>query len=113
MKQRLLTGIFHVFFYIGLSFAQTAVTPQNALQQYLKKEDDTYRWIIHDTLNLGNETKVYRLLLTSQTWRNIVWTHQLSVIVPKNLKQSAALLFISGGSLDKGQPRWTDKQDAL
>lgn len=113
MKQRLLTGIFHVFFYIGLSFAQTAVTPQNALQQYLKKEDDTYRWIIHDTLSLGNETKVYRLLLTSQTWRNIVWTHQLSVIVPKNLKQSAALLFISGGSLDKGQPRWTDKQDAL
>lgn len=114
MKKSVLTGVFHVFFYIGLTFAQTAVTPQNALQQYLKKEDNTYKWVIHDTLSLSNETTVYRLLLQSQTWRNIVWTHQLSLIIPKNLKQNTALLFISGGSLDnKGQPRWTDKNDAL
>ena len=107
-----LLTLFHVCFIIGSSWAQHAVTPQNALQHYLDIPDDFYQWKIQDSLILDSAIN-YRILLTSQKWRQITWTHQLSIIVPKQVKFAGTLLFISGGSNKDGLPNWTGEGDEL
>ncbi|SDD84190.1 PhoPQ-activated pathogenicity-related protein [Niabella drilacis] len=93
-------------------FAQETVTPSNALQQYLKKKDDTYGWQIRDSFTI-NDVKGYNLLLTSQKWHGYTWKHQLTIFVPQKIKYDAALLFITGGSNKKDTeiPNWSGKDD--
>lgn len=87
------------------------ITPETALDRYLKNDDASYKWELKDTYSIGDIT-VYGVLLTSQTWRGHVWKHQLSVAVPKEIKHDGALLFITGGSLNKeGMPNWSGKDD--
>lgn len=112
------------FFRIGLSFlllgfiisspkAQTAITPATALHQYLNNGDGVFSWKVKESYNIG-DVKVYSLQLTSQKWREYTWTHQLSILVPKQIKYEGALLFITGGSIDKnGLPNWSGKGDEL
>lgn len=89
--------------------AQTAITPETALKSYLENGDKTFNWEIKDTFVVADVT-VYNLLLTSQKWREHIWSHQLTVLVPKGATNYGALLFISGGSIDQqGQPNWTAK----
>ena len=89
--------------------AQKAITPSTALKSYLNNGDKTYKWELKETFEVADVT-VYNLLLTSQKWREYVWTHQLTVMVPKGASKDAALLFITGGSIDKeGQPNWSSK----
>jgi PhoPQ-activated pathogenicity-related protein len=93
--------------------AQTTITPATALDHYLNNGDKSYQWKIRDSATIGN-VSVYGLLLTSQKWREYTWTHQLSILVPKEIKHDGALLFITGGSINKeGLPHWNGKEDAL
>lgn len=96
-----------------LAQSQTAVTPATALNHYLNNGDSTYRWELKETY-VQDDVTVYSLLLTSQTWRAHTWTHQLNVLVPKENKYDGALLFITGGSVDRqGLPNWSGKNDDL
>ncbi|RZM15268.1 MAG: PhoPQ-activated pathogenicity-like protein PqaA type, partial [Pedobacter sp.] len=91
--------------------AQTAITPSTALKSYLNNGDQTYRWDLKDTQIIDDVT-VYHVLLTSQKWREHIWTHQLSILVPKQRKHDGALLFVTGGSVNKeGRPNWSNKED--
>jgi len=93
--------------------SQTAITPATALEHYLNRVDSTYRWELKDTYLIDDVT-VYSILLTSQKWREHIWTHQLSIVVPKETKYDGALLFITGGSVNKeGQPNWSGRNDEL
>ncbi len=92
---------------------ETAITPANALEHYLNNGDTIYHWTIKETFAVGNVT-VYGVLLTSQKWREHIWTHQLSICVPKEINYDGALLFITGGSINKeGLPNWSGKGDAF
>jgi PhoPQ-activated pathogenicity-related protein len=86
------------------------ITPANALESYLKNGDPTYKWEIKDTHTYGDIT-AYEVLLTSQKWRQYVWKHQLSVLVPKEIDHDGALLFITGGSVKNGEPNWISPDD--
>jgi len=86
------------------------VTPKTALESYLKTADNSYQWEVKDSFELG-EVKAYNLLLTSQTWRNHIWKHQLTLLVPKEISYDGALLFITGGRLEDGMPKWTPQDD--
>ena len=89
------------------------VTPENALQSYLDNGDQSFKWDVQDS-TAAEGAKIYRLDLTSQTWRDTVWNHELTVIVPDSLKQTDALLFITGGSVDKeGQPNFHKWEESL
>lgn len=90
--------------------AADKITPANALESYLKNGDPTYKWEIKDTHTYGDIT-AYEVLLTSQTWRQYVWKHQLSVLVPKEINYDGALLFITGGSVKNGEPNWISPED--
>jgi PhoPQ-activated pathogenicity-related protein len=123
MKKLVLFVCFSFYLTINLSYSQQAtqtastaetVTPETALDAYLKKIDPSYTWKIHDQFKYGPVT-AYTLELTSQTWMGHVWKHQLTVVVPKKLRSNTGLMFIEGGSSDdNGDVRWRDpRKDAI
>jgi PhoPQ-activated pathogenicity-related protein len=80
--------------------------PENALSNYLEREEPDYEWSIRSEKEIGKIT-LYDLRMVSQKWQGIVWTHQLQVVVPKKLSDnSACLLFVTGGSNKNGEPNW-------
>nr|WP_229208965.1 PhoPQ-activated protein PqaA family protein [Dyadobacter luticola] len=86
------------------------ITPESALESYLNNGDKTFKWELKDSFVRGDLT-YYNVLLTSQKWREFTWTHQLTVIVPKENKHDDALLFITGGHNTDGLPNWNNKKD--
>ena len=90
--------------------AQPTLTPQTALQGYIDNGDKTFKWELKESFAIG-DVKAYSLLVTSQQWHEYVWTHQLTILVPAELKYDGALLFITGGSNKKGLPNWSKKDD--
>lgn len=108
MKKIFSAGL--VLFFLFISFLQAQVTPSTALQSYLHNGDKTFKWEVKDTYDIGN-VKAYALLLTSQQWREHVWTHQLTLLVPKENNYDGALLFITGGSIKNGLPNWNGRED--
>lgn len=100
-----LTLIFFALFCLtGTVAAQSnSVTPESALQSYLNNGDKSFTWAVHEKIDAEDVT-LYRIIFTSQKWRDIVWKHELTVMVPDNLKYNDALLFITGGSVKNGEP---------
>lgn len=83
-----------------------SVTPATALQAYLQNGDQSFKWELKEDYS-SQGVKAYGLMLTSQTWKEHVWKHQLIVLVPEEVKYQDALLFITGGSNKDTQPNWT------
>lgn len=104
---------FFVFFYsvnIVLAGSNKQVTPSTALQAYLHNSDKSFKWETKERTAADGVT-LFRILFTSQTWRNIPWNHELIVMVPDDLKYKDALLFITGGHVENGIPsthKWTE-----
>jgi len=80
----------------GADGAERIVGP---LAEYVAKPDASYGWKKIREGNLG-PTSYAELILTSQTWRNIVWKHQLFIIKPSTVAADTkqAVLFIAGGN---------------
>lgn len=87
------------------------ITPANALSSYLNNADTTYHWEVQKSYNIL-DVQAYDLLLTSQQWREYTWKHQLTVLIPPNIQHGGALLWITGGSLREGLPKWASENDA-
>lgn len=87
------------------------ITPGNALSKYLNNADTTYHWEVQNSYNIL-DVQAYDLLLTSQQWREYTWKHQLTVLIPPNIQHGGALLWITGGSLREGLPKWASENDA-
>ena len=68
-----------------------------ALADYVNKTDASFGWVKRREGKLGSGTYV-ELTLTSQTWKGIVWRHQLFLYKPAQVRDgSRALLLIGGG----------------
>lgn len=96
-------------FFVFQAVSQSSITAENALASYLNNGDNTYKWEVKDSFDLGN-VAVYDLLLTSQKYRHMTWKHQLTLYIPSNRQYDGALLFIDGGSNDTAthMPNWKD-----
>lgn len=100
-------------FYVCSLKAQSIITPATALNSYLNNGDPSFSWKVKEFYSI-NDVTVYTLQLTSQKWREYTWTHELDILVPTTIKYDGALLFITGGSIDKnGLPNWGTKEDEL
>ncbi len=88
---------------------EVKVTPENAMESYLNNGDNSFIWEVQDSIQTEG-SKLYRLQITSQNWRDTAWNHELTVIVPDSVKYNDGLLFITGGSIKSGQPN-THKWD--
>ena len=77
--------------------AELKAAVQGPLVDYVAKEDQSYKWSKRREGKLGTGDYV-ELTLTSQTWKNIVWKHQLFIYKPAEVPDaSQALLLIAGG----------------
>ncbi len=75
----------------------TAKEVRGPLADYIAKEDPSYRWVKVRQGKIGT-TEYAELILTSQTWRDIVWKHRLFVIKPSTATNAKeGVLVIAGG----------------
>lgn len=68
------------------------------LDEYVTSPDPTFGWrILSHTSLPGQNSSLYQLALTSQTWKGSPWLHRLSIVVPKgSLRHRTVLLYING-----------------
>ncbi|MFP6650148.1 MAG: PhoPQ-activated protein PqaA family protein [Pirellulaceae bacterium] len=68
------------------------------LANYVARPEPEYGWkLVHSRRVMG--TTEHRLILTSQNWQGITWTHYLQVFEPNRLKETAKiLLFVTAGN---------------
>ncbi len=105
-----------VFLLLIFSFSakkDISITPETALQSYLDNGDKTYKWELKESYNIGHNVTAYDLILTSQKWREHVWKHQLTILVPEKINNDGALLLIAGGSVKTGEPNISGHEDDL
>ena len=87
----------------------TDSSPPTALDRYVAAPDPSYRYEVVKTIP-GNGYTTTVLKLTSQTWLSEnevdhpVWQHWLTITRPAEVKSPTALLYINGGSRDRGAP---------
>jgi PhoPQ-activated pathogenicity-related protein len=83
----------------------TSPVPSAALAAYVERPDSTYTWRVRANGTLG-KTRYVELIMSSQTWQDTLWRHQLYIIDPSNRSPDSrqALLFIDGG-------RWKPELD--
>jgi PhoPQ-activated pathogenicity-related protein len=110
MKSRLLLFLSITLLISGCFVSRKLTTPENALHKYLQNKDKAYAWEIKEKFT-SDELTVAIIRLTSQVWRGKEWTHQLTVISPTEINTDGALLFITGGSLNDGEPKWKGQND--
>jgi PhoPQ-activated pathogenicity-related protein len=82
-------------------WADDAPSTIGALDQYVDRPDSSYRWEVRRTGMVG-ETEYVELTLTSQTWRDITWRHQLYILKPAEVAQPVRGVFVIAGG------RWSD-----
>lgn len=81
-----------LFVVSGLAFNAHA----GALETYVQAPDSTYAWKKRAEFET-NGLKVVQLELTSQKWRDSVWTHNLQIVRPAKVRNAdIAYLFVTG-----------------
>lgn len=93
-------------------FAQQLITPETALDAYVFNDDLTWGWEVRNTFEL-NDAKAYSLMFISQKWHDILWKHELIIVEPEKIKNDGALLFIDGGSIIDGVPKYSKEDNQL
>ena len=109
--------IFYVAFALFLTLnactgKKNLITPENALEKYINNNDKTYSWDIREEFKTDG-LNIAVLKLTSQKWREHIWVHQLTIISPETTSPEGAMLFITGGSNQDGEPRWQGKDNEI
>lgn len=94
---------------LALALSVTVASPQtspssNLLTQYVSRPDSSYAWSVQRRFERRG-AQILELRLHSQTWRGVLWKHQLYVIRPEALEQDRqGVLIIDGG-------RWRERYD--
>src|ERR1041384_1702321 len=71
------------------------------LADYLAKPDTTYAWELREKMDSATGS-IYDFKLTSQTWHDLKWQHNLLLFVPKSVPAGdTCVLVIDGGSNTK------------
>ncbi|MEX2113523.1 MAG: PhoPQ-activated pathogenicity-related family protein [Pirellulales bacterium] len=91
-----------LFFNTG-ALALAAGEDRTPLDEYIAKPDPNYKYELVSAIE-GDGITTYVIDMTSQQWlttaevKDPIWKHWMIVCVPKEVKHSTGLLYISGGS---------------
>jgi len=91
------------------STARAKASAQTALDRYVAAPDPNFTWKISRQLPAEGVTATL-LDMTSQKWlteqevERPLWTHWITVVSPEKVTSDVALLYITGGSLDRQPP---------
>ncbi|MCD6598873.1 MAG: PhoPQ-activated pathogenicity-like protein PqaA type [Bacteroidales bacterium] len=99
----LLTFSIILFLFNSCTAKHQSVPAETALQDYLNNKDKNFSYEVLASYNLY-QVQAYKLLLTSQDWQDITWKHTLTVLVPDENNYDGAMLFITGGKNENGEP---------
>jgi PhoPQ-activated pathogenicity-related protein len=82
--------------------APAATGAADALSKYVRQEDDSFAWKKLEQREVDGVSAV-RLELTSQTWREHVWRHEILIVRPPELRNpDIAFFFVTGdGAVDR------------
>ena len=88
--------------------ASHARASETALDRYVAAPVSSFTWKVAGDLPATDATATL-LEMTSQRWlegevERPLWTHWLTVVRPKKITSDVALLFVTGGSLDRPAP---------
>lgn len=106
----LVVGLACVGAFVVASPVRAADAGDRPLKAYVSQADSSYRWVKRQEKKT-EDWQLVELTLTSQTWHDIVWKHQLFVIRPAVVRDpKRAVLLISGGgwSPELEQPALAD-----
>lgn len=83
---------------LALTSAYAHAASEGELARYVAAPDASYTWREVNSRRVGS-AQVTELILTSQTWRDTPWKHQLVLVRPPNVDTSSGevFLFIGGG----------------
>ena len=82
--------------------AQQAPSVPTELTDYIKRPEPDYSWKLVDQKESATAT-VYNIKLVSQKWQDIVWEHDLQIVMPKDTKpQATMVLWNQGGRPSAG-----------
>src|SRR6188768_321316 len=90
--------------------ARARASEQTALDRYVAAPDPNFAWKPVRDLQAPEGVKATLLEMTSQKWlteqevERPLWTHWLTVVRPEKVTSDVALLFITGGSLERQPP---------
>src|ERR1043166_1735585 len=100
--------------WLALSFSfRGQAANLTALDRYVAKPDTNYSYKLVNTLP-GTGQTTFVIEMTSQAWltsnevNRTLWKHWLVIVKPDKVSSSKALLFISGGSNGRRDPRGAD-----
>ena len=91
------------------STARAKASATTALDRYVAAPDPNFSWKVAKPLPADGVTATL-LDMTSQKWlteaevERPLWTHWITVVRPEKVTSDVALLFITGGSLDRQPP---------
>jgi PhoPQ-activated pathogenicity-related protein len=102
---------------MALLFVFSTIAPAfgklTALDRYVSAPDTNYSFRLVNTLP-GSGYTTFVIEMHSQAWLTTnevnqpVWKHWLTIVKPDEVQSSTALLFITGGSLDRPAPKSMD-----
>ena len=107
-NQSLFKICFHLILIISLS--SCGKRNNDYLKEYVHREDPAFKYEVIETLKNDKWTE-YHIKMVSGTWLtekevNITeWWHWVTIIVPNDLVENEALLFIGGGSNKDEEPK--------
>lgn len=79
--------------------------PTAALRDYVTKPDAAYKYTVRRRWGVG-DAKGVELIMTSQSWQNTTWKHQVYLYKPAVIRSNTqALLLVDGGA-------WKDELEA-
>src|SRR3954451_22647558 len=93
----------------GQQQAPVRAPAQTALDRYVAAPDPSFAWKVLRTLPVEGASATL-LEVTSQRWlteREVeqpLWTHWITVVMPEKVTSDIAMLFVTGGRLDRQPP---------
>lgn len=113
---RCLLVLVYLSAYVLTASAETpaaSIDIPHAIFNYMERPEPEFRWEKIGEQKFAGLGVAQHLKLTSQTWQNITWQHDLMVYEPADLKISDhMLLFVTGGAIGKA-PKEGDIQQGL
>lgn len=97
----------------GLQVCPASAAKLTALDRYVAAPDTNFSYRLVNTIPATGYT-TFVLEMQSQAWLTTnevnqpIWRHWLTIVKPNEVKSSTALLFVTGGSVDRPAPKAAD-----
>ena len=108
MKSMRLLAVCLFAFFSGVAFAPPAEQVPTALRDFVAKPEKSFAWKLLDRHETDGSV-TFDIELTSQTWQDITWKHDLLVFQPSELKHPDHVLLYIGGGSNGNRPKPDDR----